>query len=88
MEEELRVAESHWNTERDSLGQRIAALEEEIACSKKMAQQVLEVKLGEVNREKARLEEELRKAYACRNAGDPRLEKLKRSNTLPRVWEL
>jgi hypothetical protein len=70
------------------LGQRIAALEEEIACSKKMAQQVLEVKLGEVNREKARLEEELRKAYACRNAGDPRLEKLKRSNTLPRVWEL
>jgi hypothetical protein len=88
LEEELRAAESHWNTERNSLGQRITTLEEEIACSKKMGQQVLEMKLGEVAREKARLEKELREAYACRNLGDPRLEKLKRSKVLPRIWEL
>ena len=88
LEEELRLAESHWNTERNSLGQRITTLEEEIAYSNKMGQQVLEMKLGEVTREKARLEEELRKAYACRNLGDPRLEKLKRSKVLPRIWEL
>ena len=88
LEEELRVAESHWNAERNSLGQRITTLEEQIACSNKMGQQVLEMKLGEVTREKARLEEELRQAYACRNLGDPRLEKLKRSKTLPQIWEL
>jgi hypothetical protein len=83
LEEELRVAESRWNTERDCLGQRIATLEEEIACSNKIAQQ-----LHQVRQDKTRLEEELRRAYACRNLGDPRLEKLRRSKTLPTVWEL
>ena len=90
LQEELRVAGSRWNTERNSLGQRIAALEEEMAqqVARPPLSQQLEVKLEEVSGEKARLEEELRAAYACRNVGDPRLEKLRRSNTLPQIWEL
>ena len=62
----------------------------EVKLKQRFDEQVqrLQVKLEDVTREKARLEEELRKAYACRNAGDPRLEKLRRADTLPRIWEL
>jgi hypothetical protein len=69
-------------SERRDFRQRIAALEEEIACAKKMAQPVirtplsreLEAKLEEVMGEKARLAEELREANARWNAEGQRLE--------------
>ena len=100
LQEELRVAGSHWNTERNSLKQtiqrtsdefdaerkefhqQIAKLEEQLASSKEIAQQVirtplsreLEAKLEEVRGEKTRLEEELREANAHRNAEGQGLE--------------
>jgi hypothetical protein len=84
-----------FGTERSEFQQRIAALEEQIDTKKK-AQQVpltplsrqLEVKLKEITLEKARLEEELEEVNAYRKAEAHRLQKLKTSKALPRIWEL
>jgi hypothetical protein len=91
--EKLQKATEEFDAERKEFQQRIAALEEQISSSQKTAQQQvirtplsrqLEMKLEEVTREKARLEEELHR----RKADGQRLEKLKTSKTLPQLWEL
>ena len=78
----LEKTTNEFAAERREFQQRIDALEEEIACSKKMAQQVirtplsreLETKLEEVMGENARLAEELKESNARRNAEGQRLE--------------
>jgi len=78
----LEKTTNEFAAERREFQQRIATLEEEIACSKNMVQQViptplsreLEAKLEEVMGEKARLAEELQEANARRNAEGQRLE--------------
>jgi hypothetical protein len=81
-DQRLEKTTNEFAAERREFQQRIATLEEEIACSKNMVQQViptplsreLEAKLEEVMGEKARLAEELQEANARRNAEGQRLE--------------
>ena len=80
--ERLQRTSDEFDAERKDFQQQIARLEEELARSKEMAQQVvrtplsreLEAKLEEVRGEKARLEEELREANARGNAAGQSLE--------------
>lgn len=85
-----------FTVERKEFQERIAALEEELASSKKTSQQAirtplsrqLETQLEEAMRDKARLEEELKEATHRNKTDGIRLEKLKTSKALPQVWEL
>jgi len=80
--ERFQRTSDEFDAERKEFQQQIARLEEELARSKKIAQQVirtplsreLEAKLEEVRGEKARLEEELREANARANAAGQSLE--------------